>query len=59
MPINVLQYASKIWDTADLLLGVGTKQSDFPKHMMPFFALIMLKPAGALRRRAGAGIEQR
>jgi type I restriction enzyme M protein len=43
MPINVLQYESKIWDTANLLLGAGTKQSDFPKLMMPFFALIMLE----------------
>jgi len=43
MPLNVLQYESKIWDTANLLLAAGTKQSDFPKLMMPFFALIMLE----------------
>lgn len=43
MPINVLQYESKIWDTANLLLGAGIKQSDFPKFMMPFFALVMLE----------------
>jgi type I restriction enzyme M protein len=43
MSINVLQYESKIWDTANLLLGAGIKQSDFPKFMMPFFALIMLE----------------
>ena len=43
MSINVLQYESKSWDTANLLLGAGIKQSDFPKFMMPFFALIMLE----------------
>jgi type I restriction enzyme M protein len=40
---NILQYESKIWKTADLLLGAGIKQSDFPKYMMPFFALIMVE----------------
>ena len=43
MSINVLQYGPKIWDTANLLIGAGIKQSDFPKFMMPFFALIMLE----------------
>jgi len=43
MSINVFQYESNIWDTANLLLGAGIKQSDFPKFMMPFFALIMLE----------------
>ncbi|WP_108808932.1 HsdM family class I SAM-dependent methyltransferase [Aquimarina spinulae] len=40
---NILQYESKIWDTADLLIGSGIKQSDFPKYMMPYFALIMVE----------------
>ena len=40
---NILQYESKIWHTADLLRGVGIKESDFPKFMMPFFALIMVE----------------
>ncbi len=43
MDNNILQYESKIWKTADLLLGAGIKQSDFPKYMMPFFALIMVE----------------
>jgi len=40
---NILQYESKVWDTADLLIASGIKQSDFPKYMMPYFALIMLE----------------
>ncbi|MBW7954285.1 N-6 DNA methylase [Candidatus Gracilibacteria bacterium] len=40
---NILQYESKVWKTADLLIGAGIKQSDFPKFMMPFFALIMVE----------------
>lgn len=43
MSQNILQYESKIWSTADLLIGAGIKQSDFPKYMMPYFALIMLE----------------
>lgn len=39
----ILQYESTVWATADLLLGAGIKQSDFPKYMMPFFALIMVE----------------
>jgi|GEM_PF-5606156 len=31
MSNNILQYESKVWSTADLLIGAGTKQSDFPK----------------------------
>lgn len=38
-----MQYESQVWSTADLLLGAGIKQSDFPKFMMPFFALIMVE----------------
>jgi len=43
MSDNILQYESKVWQTADLLIGAGIKQSDFPKYMMPFFALIMVE----------------
>lgn len=43
MSINILKYESDIWKTADLLIGAGIKQSDFPKYMMPFFALLMLE----------------
>lgn len=43
MTQDVLKYESKVWATADLLLGAGIKQSDFPKFMMPFFALIMVE----------------
>lgn len=41
--MNILQYESQVWKTADLLLGAGIKQSDFPKFMMPFFALMMVE----------------
>ena len=40
---DILSYESDIWSCADLLISTGIKQSDFPKHMMPFFALIMLE----------------
>ena len=43
MSNNILKHESDIWRTADLLLGAGIKQSDFPKFMMPFFALIMVE----------------
>lgn len=43
MSVNILQYESKVWATADLLIGAGIKQSDFPKYMMPYFALIMVE----------------
>ncbi len=43
MSQNILQYESKVWSTADLLIGAGIKQSDFPKNMMPYFALILLE----------------
>lgn len=43
MSNNILQYESKVWATADLLRGAGIKESDFPKFMMPFFALIMVE----------------
>ena len=40
---DILKYESTVWKTADLLIGAGIKQSDFPKYMMPFFALIMVE----------------
>lgn len=43
MSNNILKHESDIWKTADLLIGAGIKQSDFPKYMMPFFALIMVE----------------
>lgn len=43
MSQNILQYESDIWRTADLLIGAGIKQSDFPKYMMPYFALLMVE----------------
>jgi type I restriction enzyme M protein len=43
MSVNILQYESDVWKTADLLIGAGIKQSDFPKFMMPFFALVMVE----------------
>tara|TARA_R110000764_G_scaffold17147_14_gene47227 strand:- start:29 stop:2122 length:2094 start_codon:yes stop_codon:yes gene_type:complete len=43
MSQNILQYESKVWSTADLLIGAGIKTSDFPKYMMPYFALMMLE----------------
>lgn len=43
MSINILKYESDIWKTADLLIGSGIKQSEFPKFMMPFFALVMVE----------------
>lgn len=43
MSKNILTYASDVWATADLLIGAGIKQSDFPKFMMPYFALIMVE----------------
>lgn len=43
MSINILKYESDIWKTADLLIGAGIKQSDFPKYMMPYFALVMVE----------------
>jgi type I restriction enzyme M protein len=43
MTQDILKYESKIWATADLLIGAGIKQSDFPTFMMPFFALMMVE----------------
>lgn len=43
MSINILQYEGDVWKTADFLRGAGIKESDFPKYMMPYFALIMVE----------------
>lgn len=43
MSINILKYETDVWRTADLLIGAGVKQSDFPKYMMPYFALLMVE----------------
>ncbi len=43
MSVNILQYESEVWRTADFLRGAGIKESDFPKYMMPFFALLMVE----------------
>lgn len=43
MDDNILKYETDIWKTADLLRGSGIKESDFPKYMMPFFALLMVE----------------
>lgn len=43
MSVNILKYESDVWKTADLLIGAGIKQSDFPKFMMPYFALLMVE----------------
>lgn len=36
-------YESKIWDTAETLYANGFKASDWPKLMMPFFALMLVE----------------
>jgi len=41
--MNILQYESKIWETADLLRGSGIKESEWPSFMMPFFALAVIR----------------
>lgn len=41
--MNILQYESKIWATADLLRGCGIRESEWPSFMMPFFALAMIE----------------
>lgn len=36
-------YEGKIWDTAETLYANGFKASDWPKLMMPFFALMLVE----------------
>lgn len=40
---NIMQYESKVWATADILRGVGIPGGDYPKYMMPVFALMMVE----------------
>lgn len=49
----VAQYGNRVWSTADTLRGVGAKASEWPNHMMPFFALMLLE-SRALRARTEA-----
>lgn len=37
------EYESKIWSTADTLYSNGFKASEWPKLMMPFFALMLVE----------------
>ncbi len=48
--MDILNYESKIWASADLLISAGVKQSDFPNFMMPFFALRLVE-SRLLRKR--------
>lgn len=41
--VGLLEYAGKIWNTADTLRGAGIKESKWPTYMMPFFARMMLE----------------
>lgn len=41
--MDILKYESDIWASADLLIAASIKQSDFPKYMMPFFALKLME----------------
>jgi len=41
--MDILQYESKIWATANLLRGCGIKESEWASFMMPFFALAMIE----------------
>lgn len=40
---NIMTYEPLVWSCADLLIGAGIKQSDFPAYMMPYLALMMLE----------------
>lgn len=37
------EYEGQIWGTADTLYSSGFKASDWPKYMMPFFALMLVE----------------
>lgn len=37
------EYQAQIWSTADTLYSNGFKASDWPKYMMPFFALMLVE----------------
>lgn len=40
---NIMQYESKVWATADFLRAVGIPGGDYPKYMMPIFAMMMVE----------------
>lgn len=40
---NIMQYESKVWATADFLRSVGIPGGDYPKYMMPIFAMMMVE----------------
>ncbi|RZN41590.1 MAG: hypothetical protein EF813_02485 [Methanosarcinales archaeon] len=46
--MNIHQYESKIWATADLLRGSGIRESEWPSYMMPFFAFAMIESRESL-----------
>lgn len=50
--MDILSYESKIWESADLLIAAGVKQSDFPNYMMPFFALRLVESRLLRKRKA-------
>ena len=41
--MNILHYESKIWTTADLLRGLGIKESEWPSFMMLFSELALIE----------------
>ena len=49
--MDILNYESKIWESADSLISAGVKQSDFPNFMMPFFALRLVESRLLRKRR--------
>lgn len=53
---DIMDYESRIWSVADLLLSAAIQQSKFPEYMMPFFALMMLE--GRMRNYA-EGVTQK
>lgn len=40
---SILVYKEDVWNTADILRGVSITGSDFPKYMMPMFAILMIE----------------
>lgn len=48
---GLLETASTIWSSADVLRGAGIRGSDYPKMMMPFFALMLLESRLIRQRR--------
>lgn len=44
MPLNILQYESDIWSSADSLRSAGLKQSDIEVHTSLFFSTFVFQP---------------